>query len=91
MKVSIKLESGLSSSCGCNSSGYFELLLGTLMKGDPGEPGDPGSPGEPGAPGKSAYEYAVEAGYKGTEEEYSKALSLSIIHESIGETGEVKI
>lgn len=91
MKVSIKLESGLSSSCGCNSSGYFELLLGTLMKGDPGKPGEPGKPGDAGAPGKSAYQYAVEAGYKGTEEEYTQALSLSITRESIGYTDEVKI
>lgn len=76
MKVSIKLESCLSTSCGSGSSGYFELLLGTLMKGEPG---------------KSAYDYAVEAGYTGTEEEYAQAQSLSITRESNGETGEVNL
>lgn len=79
MKVSIKLESGLSSSCGSGSSGYFELLLGTLMKGDPG------------APGKSAFQYAQEGGYTGTEEQFIQAISQPIGRETIGETGEVKI
>lgn len=34
-----------------------------------------GEPGKDGAPGKSAYQYAKEGGYTGTEEEFSKMLA----------------
>ena len=59
-------------------------------KGDPGEKGDPfvysdfteeqlaalkGEPGATGADGKSAYQYAVEGGYTGTETEFSNKLA----------------
>ena len=50
-------------------------------KGDPGDPGEPGKDGaagpqgEPGTPGKSAYEYAKEAGFEGTEEEFADKLA----------------
>lgn len=56
-------------------------------KGDPGDKGDKGDTGPAGADGaqgpagadgangKSAYEYAVGAGYTGTEEELSAALA----------------
>ena len=33
------------------------------------------SKGEKGSPGKSAYQYAVEQGYKGSEEDFARALS----------------
>lgn len=74
MKVSIKLESGLSSSS-YRSSGTFEFVLGKVFQGPPG---------------KSAYQYAKEAGYDGTEEEFSKALS-RLKYKIIGETDEIKI
>lgn len=59
-------------------------------KGDPGEKGEKGDPGEDGAPGiqgipgepgpagadgKSAYAYAQEGGYTGTEEEFAEMLA----------------
>lgn len=53
-------------------------------KGEPGEKGDPGEKGEtgpkgetgePGADGKSAYQYAQEGGYTGTEEEFRAKLA----------------
>lgn len=75
MKVSIKLISGLSSSSNSSSSGTFELVLGTVMQGKPG---------------KSAYQYAKEAGYPGTEEEFSQALS-RLNYKVIMETGEVNL
>lgn len=37
--------------------------------------GPAGEPGEAGKPGKSAYEYAVEGGYTGTEDEFIQMLS----------------
>ena len=43
--------------------------------GGSGESGEPGEPGEPGQNGKSAYEYAKEAGYTGTEEEFAAKLA----------------
>lgn len=43
--------------------------------GDKGEPGADGVIGKDGAPGKSAYEYAKEAGYTGTEEEFAETLA----------------
>lgn len=51
------------------------------IKGDPGEQGIPGEKGEQGIPGekgesgKSAYEYAKDAGYTGTEEEFAERLA----------------
>lgn len=99
MKVSITFQSPLST-FGEKGSGCVELLLGTLLKGDPGEPGQPGkpgdpgkpgSPGEPGQPGKSAYEYAKEQGYLGTEQQFAQALSGVFLKENIGETSDVTI
>lgn len=55
---------------------YINLPPGP--KGTPGEPGQPGSPGSPGMDGddgKSAYEYAQDGGYIGTEEEFAKKLA----------------
>lgn len=39
-----------------------------------GLPGSDGAPGAPGADGKSAYQYAVDGGYTGTEEEFQTLL-----------------
>lgn len=44
-------------------------------KGDPGEPGRDGVDGKDGADGKSAYQYAQEAGYTGTEAEFAQDLA----------------
>ncbi len=60
-----------------------EIDLGYVLgpKGDPGEPGrdgtdgTPGAPGAPGADGKSAYQYAKEGGFVGTEEQFYTALA----------------
>ena len=71
-------ETGGSCNCGCmnytdNENPIIKLrgynyvgLLGVGTKGDKGDKGDPG---------KSAYEYAVEGGYAGTEDEFTKALA----------------
>ena len=50
-------------------------------KGDPGEPGEKGEkgekgdPGEPGADGKTAYQYAQDGGYTGTEAQFASKLA----------------
>lgn len=44
-------------------------------KGDKGDTGDTGPAGSAGANGKSAYEYAQDAGYTGTETDLSAALA----------------
>lgn len=45
------------------------------QKGETGEPGQKGETGEPGADGKSAYQYAKEGGYTGTEDEFRAKLA----------------
>ena len=44
-------------------------------KGDPGATGPQGEPGASGTDGKSAYRYALEGGYPGTEAEFSRKLA----------------
>ncbi len=44
-------------------------------KGDKGDPGTKGDKGDNGADGKSAYAYAVEGGYTGTESEFAAKLA----------------
>ena len=44
-------------------------------KGDAGPQGPQGDKGDKGADGKSAYQYAVEGGYGGTEEEFASKLN----------------
>lgn len=64
-----------------------EIDLGYVLgpKGDPGEPGrdgtdgTPGTPGAPGDDGKSAYQYAKEGGFVGTEEQFYTALAEVIL------------
>lgn len=51
-------------------------------KGDKGEPGERGAPGEKGAPGadgKSAYQYAQDGGYTGTETDFMAKLAQEIL------------
>ena len=45
------------------------------FKGEKGEDGKNGVDGKDGIDGKSAFQYAQENGYKGTEEEFAEALS----------------
>jgi hypothetical protein len=78
MKVRITFQSPLTT-IGEKGAGCVELLLGTILKGDKGDAG------------KSAYEYAKEKGFSGTEEQFSQALAGVFLHENIGETDEVTI
>lgn len=93
MKVRITFQSPLTT-IGEKGAGCVELLLGTILKGDKGDSGrdgNDGAPGQNGAPGKSAYEYAKESGFSGTQEQFSQALAGVFLHENIGETDEVTI
>ena len=66
---------------GASKSGdeYTVRLIGSLQgergeKGDQGERGERGTDGASGADGKSAYEYAKEGGYAGSEAEFTAKL-----------------
>lgn len=48
-------------------------------KGEPGEKGAPGEKGDPGADGKSAYQYAQDGGYTGTEADFMAKLAQEIL------------
>ncbi|MEE0981472.1 MAG: hypothetical protein U0K91_07285 [Acutalibacteraceae bacterium] len=55
-------------------------------KGDKGDKGADGSPGEKGADGKSAYQYAKDGGYTGTETEFAEKLAKeSVVYVNITE------
>ena len=47
----------------------------TAPKGAKGDKGDPGPKGDKGADGKSAYQYAQESGYTGTETEFAEKMA----------------
>ena len=58
------------------ASGEFDGADGAPGKdGQDGADGQPGADGAPGADGKSAYAYAVEGGYSGTEAEFAVKLA----------------
>lgn len=50
----------------------------TLPAGPKGETGETGPQGDPGADGKSAYQYAQDGGYTGTEEDFAKKLATDL-------------
>lgn len=69
---------------GTSSAAVFNFTIPRGAKGDKGDKGDTGPAGADGArgpagaagaDGKSAYEYAVDAGYTGTESDLSAALA----------------
>ena len=47
--------------------------------GEKGDKGDPGTKGDPGADGKSAYQYAQDGGYTGTETDFMAKLAQEIL------------
>lgn len=70
-----------------DGSTWENLIALAELKGEPGEKGEPGAdgapgqngadgqPGRDGTDGKSAYQFAVEGGYTGTEEAFAAKLS----------------
>lgn len=52
----------------------YTLRYGHIFRGEKGDKGADGKDGERGADGKSAYQQAVEAGYKGSEEDFKELL-----------------
>ncbi len=57
-----------------------QTAAGAVVAGEKGEKGDPGPAGADGKDGKSAYEYAVEGGYTGTEGEFAALLLRGGVH-----------
>ena len=73
---------GITPSIGNNGNWYLgDTDTGKPSRGEKGDEGQPGkdgqngSPGKDGADGKSAYAYAVEGGYTGTEAEFAEKLA----------------
>ena len=71
--------SGDSADATITGSAPSQTLNLTLPRGEPGKdstvPGPPGADSTvPGPPGRSAYEYAVQAGFEGTEAEFAEAV-----------------
>lgn len=54
------------------------LTVKNGTQGSKGDPGEQGPQGDPGLNGKSAYEYAREGGYTGTEEEFNQKLAADL-------------
>ena len=83
---------GITPTIGANGNWY----LGVTDTGKPsrGEAGPAGADGAPGADGKSAYQYAQEGGYTGTEAEFAAKLAEEYIPNpptaSVGQTIVVK-
>ena len=67
--------------------------LGKIAAGTKGEKGDPGKQGNPGEDGKTAYEYAVEYGFNGTEEDFGEMMargnSLAVTNFFMGQNPEL--
>ena len=59
-----------------------------VYNGDTGEQGVPGEQGEQGKPGKSAYQYALDGGYTGTEEEFTELLLASVVSGGVPDMSE---
>lgn len=59
----------------------------TVKNGSKGSTGADGADGQPGENGKSAYQYAKEAGYTGTEEEFAEKLAREDTGGGSGEAG----
>lgn len=72
-------EDGLTPYIGENGNWFVgDVDLGVKAQGEQGEQGEQGiqgEKGENGADGKSAYEQAVEGGFVGTEQEFTKSLN----------------
>ena len=67
---------GITPTIGDNGNWYIGSTdTGKPSRGVAGARGDKGDPGADGADGKSAYQYAVEGGYTGTETEFSEKLA----------------
>lgn len=69
-------ESGLTPYIGANGNWFVgDVDLGFKAQGEQGIQGEQGEKGEDGTDGKSAYDYAVEGGFVGTEQEFADALN----------------
>lgn len=67
---------GITPTIGENGNWYLgDTDTGKTSRGETGPAGADGADGAPGADGKSAYEYAVDGGYTGTETEFAAKLA----------------
>ena len=85
--IAMRVDSGYIQYSTDNGKTWVNLIAEADLKGDKGDPGEKGDTGpqgpqgpkgdtgSAGANGKSAYQYAVESGYTGTEAEFAEKLS----------------
>lgn len=67
---------GITPTIGSNGNWYIGVEdTGRPSRGATGAPGKDGEKGDPGADGKSAYQYAQDGGYTGTEEEFAAKIT----------------
>lgn len=67
---------GITPTIGANGNWYLgDTDTGKPSRGEAGQAGADGADGAPGPDGKSAYQYAVEGGYTGTEAEFAAKLA----------------
>ncbi len=70
---------GLTPYIGANGNWFVgDVDLGVKAQGKQGIQGEQGVQGKQGETGKSAYQYAVEGGYKGTEDEFTQYMNENI-------------
>lgn len=70
---------GITPTIGDNGNWYLgDTDTGKPSRGETGPAGADGADGAPGAAGKSAYQYAVEGGYTGTDAEFAAKLAQEI-------------
>ena len=73
--IAMRIDGGFIQYSTDNGKTWVNLIAEADLKGDKGDKGDTGSTG---AAGKSAYQYAVEGGYTGTEAEFSARMAADI-------------
>ena len=87
----LKGEDGITPHIGDNGNWYIgdedTGVKAAGADGEPGKDGQPGADGQDGTPGKSAYEYAQDGGYTGTEEEFAKKLAAGSLLVEFASTG----
>ena len=82
---------GITPTIGENGNWYLgETDTGKPSRGADGATGATGATGEKGADGKSAYAYAVDGGYTGTEEEFAEKMAapLPVVDDTLAQPGQ---
>ena len=77
--ITMRVDGGFIQYSTDNGKTWVNLIAESDLKGDKGDKGDTGSAGAAGKDGKSAYQYAQDGGYTGTETEFAKKLASGVL------------